>query len=190
MGTRGSVGPSIVCGPQIAMLPLSYHDARPADGYLTVGFPLTFLSDLQNMACGVILPDGTVGDRCRPEFNLGTCSSISGPPDLRLGRSIRLSRAPSEASVAIRQERQQIAEPDDGGGDGEAAQAATLRSAAGMNGSRQFDRHVSDLLRSLTSSGDRLAYRGPSRAFDANPPTQARAVGIEEVSPKDCRKTA
>lgn len=48
----------------------SRRDHRPADGYLTIGFPLTFYSVLQNMSClGPLLPDGTCCvDLCPPEF--------------------------------------------------------------------------------------------------------------------------
>jgi hypothetical protein len=55
----------------VAMLIFSRRDARPVDGYLTVGFPLTFYSILQNMGClGPPLPDGTCCvDLCPPEIS-------------------------------------------------------------------------------------------------------------------------
>jgi hypothetical protein len=55
----------------VLMLVLSRQDARPVDGELTQGFPLTFYTDLQNEAClGDLLPDGTCCiDKCPPEFS-------------------------------------------------------------------------------------------------------------------------
>jgi hypothetical protein len=57
-----------------AMLMFSRRDARPVDDYLTIGFPLTFYSVLQNMGClGPLLPNGTCCvDLCPPKFSFSS----------------------------------------------------------------------------------------------------------------------
>jgi hypothetical protein len=64
----------------VLMLVLSRQDARPADGALTQGFPLTFYTDLQNEAClGDPLPDGTCCiDKCPPEFSAANLAVDAG----------------------------------------------------------------------------------------------------------------
>jgi len=83
---------------------LSRRDHRPADGYLTVGFPLTFYSVLQNMGClGPLLPYGTCCvDLYPPEFAFSSlildvgltyaASLVQASDYILVGRSISSGR--------------------------------------------------------------------------------------------------